>query len=315
MLPLLLLVRLCHTSDQTRSTDPARVLPPFCAARPLLQARTGGAHAPRHAQLAGPLWPPGGAAGQVPRRCPVKGDVVGDGGSSGVGARAAGLPHEQEHEEACRLPCMPLPAECWLGNALQYPCTSSLSEPLGCPLYSPPCRTLSSLRRLDLNLRGMPHSDIARALGQLPLLQSVQLRESLLSEPPMPPQLQRLSVWIQCSEEAQHLAAALPHLTALTNLTVADELSDSELEAQLQLPGLQELVQGASVLGAGAAAGVVLPPAHGAHLLQQLPGWRGAAGCRLPAGQAAAPAAAQYRLVLSAAAVPPGAADLPAVDA
>jgi hypothetical protein len=63
----------------------------------------------------------------------------------------------------------------------------------------------------------------------------------MLAEQPSLPHLQQLSLSIQCTEEAQLLAAATQHLTALTHLTVDDNFSDPDMDAQLQLPGLREL--------------------------------------------------------------------------
>ena len=138
---------------------------------------------------------------------------------------------------------MLLPTECCAGHALQCSRTLDPSALPGRPPWPPPCRTLFNLRRLDLRLRGVPHSNIAQALEQLPLLQCVQLSESVLAEPPRLPHLQRLDLWIRSAGEAQHLAAAIQHLTELTHLIVNDNFSNPETEAQLQLPGLQQLAQ------------------------------------------------------------------------
>lgn len=105
-----------------------------------------------------------------------------------------------------------------------------------------PCSTLLSLQRLDLSEQSIPHRSIARALEGLPQLQCVHLKEMEQVEAPCLPHLQRLCVRVQTEAEAEHLAAAVPHLTGLTRLTVDDNWSEVGEDDQLQLPGLQQLV-------------------------------------------------------------------------
>ena len=81
---------------------------------------------------------------------------------------------------------------------------------------------------------------MADALGVLPQLKSITLKDRGPKQLARLPHLRRLTIKLGDPEDAEGLARALPQLTCLTRLAFVDSFSD-ESEQPLQLPELQSL--------------------------------------------------------------------------